>query len=219
MTEKKQKEFSKIILRWGEKNSREFPWRTTKNPYHVFVAEQLLRKTTVLQVQKVYGDFLRKYPSLEELVFASEDELKILLKPLGIENVRTQLFKKSAKKIITEFNGMIPSRNSDLLKVPGIGQYTANAILSMIYEKDVPMVDTNAIRVISRIFSYTSSKKRLKDDKQLWNFVEHLIPKGYAKQFNLAIIDFANAVCRAKQPQCTICPMIKICDEYQEEFC
>ncbi|ADQ42065.1 HhH-GPD family protein (plasmid) [Caldicellulosiruptor acetigenus I77R1B] len=208
--------FSTLLLKWWEENKRDFPWRHTNNPYHVLIAEMLLRKTTAQQVAQVYTEFIQKYPSSKVLMNANEDELVKILKPLGMELVRAKLLKKLALAIEKEWKGIIPSQQKDLLKLPGVGKYTANAVLSLIYLEDVPLVDTNFIRVIERVFNVKSSKSRAREDPSIWKFAYELIPKGNSRNFNLAVLDFAALICKAKKPQCSICPLITICIYYHK---
>lgn len=211
MTEASKKEFATLLLEWWLQHKANYPWRKTRNPYSILVAELLLRKTTVKQVEKIYDYFLDAYPTPKELSRATEKELKHLLTPLGMEHTRAKLFKKLAESIVKD-NGNVPSTEEELTALPGVGRYSANAVLCMAYGKDVPMVDTNAVRVIQRVFSFKSSKKRAKDDKRLWDFVKDLIPKNESKEFNLAVIDFAHILCSSGNPICCSCPLRRICD-------
>jgi len=207
--------FSKLILEWWHKHKRDYPWRCTDDPYFILIAEMLLRKTTAQQVEKIYNTFLSKYPSPEILAEADEDYLKELLRPLGMEHKRAELLKKFGLTVKEVYNGEIPSEIEELLKLPGVGMYAANAVLSFVYSKDLPLLDTNFIRVIQRVFGIKSEKTRARDDKKLWEFAQKLIPPGDSKHFNLAVLDFAALVCRAKNPKCNLCVMKEICNYYK----
>ena len=110
------------------------------------------------------------------------------------------------------FNGKVPDNKKDLLSLPGVGPYTANAVLCFAFGHDVSMLDVNIIRVLKRVFSPDVKKSRERTDKSFWDFAESLPPKGKGKEFNYAILDFAGEVCTAKNPKCKSCPMKKICD-------
>ena len=204
--------FLKLLLNWWEQNKRDYKWRHTKDPYAVLIAEMLLRKTTVHQVEQVYEKFLSKYPDPESLCRADKNELEMLLKPLGMEHKRAELFIKFGAIIKQEYSGAVPSGSEELLKLPGVGRYARNAVLSFVYSENAPLLDTNFIRVIQRVFGLASSRSRARDDKQMWQFAEELVPVGNSKDFNLAVLDLAALVCRAKKSKCNICPIKNICN-------
>jgi len=218
-----KKEFSRkkeaigdLLLKWWTKNKRRFPWRRRKKPYAVLIAEMLLRKTTAKQVEKIYVDFLKKFPNPKSLSDADKNDLKEMLNPLGMENHRAELFKKFGKTIVNDFKGRIPKTEKELFKLPGVGQYAINAVLSFSYNRDVPMVDTNFIRVIERVFSLKSSKMRARNDSKIWEFAGKLIPAGKSREFNLAVLDFAAVVCKQRNPECVVCPLTSICDFFKK---
>ena len=202
------------ILKWWSKNKRDFPWRNTKNPYHIIIAELLLRKTTAGQVEKIYSSFIKKYPNPHVLFKADKSELKEMIKPLGMEHKRTKLLKKFAEFLTTELNSKIKCNDFELLKIPGVGSYAKNAVLCLSFNKDEPLLDTNFIRFIKRVYGLNSSKARIRDDKNFWNFAKSIIPKGIGRKFNLAILDFSSIVCTARNPQCSTCPINNFCNFY-----
>lgn len=213
---KYKKEFADKLLEWWNSNKRDFPWRRTKDPYKVLVAEILLRKTTSWQVLNIYESLLKKYPDIAALARGSVEDLRNLLRPLGMEHKRSSLLLRLANKIKNEHGGVVPATMNELLKLPGVGRYTASGVLCLAYGKNEPMVDTNAIRVVQRVFGYKSTRARAKDDPELWNFVRMLIPQNKAKDFNLAIIDFAHQVCLPKRPKCEVCILNMICKYAQK---
>lgn len=212
-----KEKFADLLLEWWKLNKRDFPWRRTNNPYVILVSEMLLRKTTAKQVNAIFEKFFTKFPNVKMLAEADEEEIEELIKPLGMEHKRAVLLKKLANELLKNHGGAIPASQDDLLKLPGVGRYSANAVLCFAYGKDAPLVDVNAIRVFQRVFSVKSRKRRIKDDTTFWEFVAETIPKGKAREFNLAIIDFAHEVCRPKKPKCAICPLCVICIFASEE--
>lgn len=208
---KSKKIIGNLLLDWWEKNKRHFPWRRRKQPYAVLVAEMLLRKTTAKQVEKMYRSFLKKYPTPKALSEADENDLNKILTPLGMEHRRASLFIKFGRAVTEDYNGKIPSSDKELLKLPGVGLYATNAVLSFSHNKNVPMVDTNFIRVIERVFDLTSSKARARNDSRIWEFAGELIPNKKSREFNLAVLDFAATVCKPQNPECSACPIIQIC--------
>lgn len=217
LSSSKKVAFGKLLLEWWKDNKRDFPWRHSKHPYTVLIAEMLLRKTTAQQVEKIYNIFLEKYPTPQALSNVNESELKSLLKPLGMEHRRTELFVKFGKIVSEKYRGSIPASSKELLQLPGVGPYANNAILSLSHGKDEPMVDTNAIRVVSRVFNFVSSKARARNDMKIWKLVRSLVPRGKSRDFNFAILDFASLVCRAGNPKCNICPFTDACAFYKKE--
>lgn len=211
-----KKQFADLLLEWWRLNKRDFPWRKTSDPYNILIAEMLLRKTTAKQVNLLFARFLSKYPNPKVLSEAPEKEIEDLIRPLGMEHKRATLLKAVAKELTQKYNGNVPASQEELLKLPGVGSYVANALLCFAHGKDVPLVDTNAIRVFQRVFGFQSQKRRSKDDRALWDFVANTIPPGKAKDFNLAIIDHAHSICLPKNPRCPVCPVNILCKYAQE---
>lgn len=208
----KKEKFDKEILDWWIENKRDFDWRKTNSPYEILIAEILLRKTTAGQVSKIYTSFLQLCPNPRVLLETPSAEIERILTPLGMQHRRSILLKEIGRILTFKFNGGIPNSKSDLLSLPGVGLYIANAVLCFAYGKDLPIVDTNVIRVFERVFSFQSKKRRPKDDLELWAFVGEFIPPGKCRDFNLAIIDLAHLVCIPKNPRCEVCPLNTICN-------
>lgn len=203
--------FAKKLLIWHRENALKFPWRETKDPYKILLAEILLRKTTRGQVKELFEELIRRYPNPEKLASAGIKELEKIIEPLGMQKKRALLLIKLAKTIVENYRGSVPEERNELLKLPGVGPYSANAVLCFAYGKQLPLVDTNVIRVVERVFQIKSRKARARTDPMIWSFVEKLIPKGKAREFNLAMLDFANLVCTPRNPKCYACPIKEIC--------
>ena len=203
--------FQKYLLDWWSVNKRHFDWRYTSIPYEILIAEMLLRKTTAKQVSRVYKSLLQLCPNPKSLHEASSDQLEKILTPLGMQHKRAILLKEIGSILVTKFNQEVPNSQSDLMSLPGVGLYIANAVLCFAFGKDMPIVDTNIIRVFGRVFSFQSKKRRPKDDLELWTFVGKFIPQGKCREFNLAIIDLAHLICTPNDPSCKICPLKIIC--------
>jgi A/G-specific adenine glycosylase len=159
----------------------------------------------------LYAKFLVKYPDPGTLSQAQLEELENLIRPLGMEHKRATLLKTVASEIVQKNSGRIPASLEELLKLPGVGLYAANAVLCFAYGKDVPLVDTNAIRIFKRVFCFKSQRRRPKDDPRLWEFARDIIPHGKAKDFNLAVIDLVHEICTPKKPRCVACPLKAFC--------
>jgi A/G-specific adenine glycosylase len=203
--------FADLLLKWWKDNKRDLSWRRTNCPYSVLVAELLLKKTTAVQVARVYDKILGAYPSPEALCSADRHELGELLKPLGMSHRRTDILVKLGCALVREYNGEVPLDRKELLKLPGVGPYTANAVLVLIQSEELPLLDTNFIRIIQRVFRIESSKSRARSDEKLWRFAGTLIPQGKGRKFNLAVLDFAALVCTARNPKCESCPVKTLC--------
>jgi A/G-specific adenine glycosylase len=214
LTPSKIEEFRKKIIEWyeiyGEKN---MPWRNTSDGWAVLVASFLLRKTTAIQVAKVYREFLKRYPSPQALLSASEEEVKEIIRPLGIEHQRSKNLLELAEEIVKKFNGRLPCSKEKLKELPGVGEYIASEVLLLACGQPEPLLDRNMIRVIERFFGIKSPKKRPHTDKALWSFAKALVPPNpeEAKKFNFGVLDFARKICTAKDPKCAECFIRDLC--------
>jgi len=216
----KKKQFSRKILLWRKSNNFDsmFPWRNSQDKYKILVSEILLKKTTRKQVAKEWNLFIKNYPNFEKIKKGDIRRLTKILRPLGLEHSRGKGLKRLALNIIKKHQGKVPKTKVDLLGLPGVGPYTANAVLCFAFQKDISMVDTNILRVLQRIFGIKSKNNRPRQDKKIWEFAESLPPKGKGKDFNYGILDFGAEVCTAKNPKCSTCVMKKICNYYSESI-
>ncbi|MHA1632760.1 MAG: A/G-specific adenine glycosylase [Candidatus Freyarchaeota archaeon] len=216
--DRKVKVFQERIIEWYEANGeKNLPWRNTSDPWAILVAAFLLRKTTTKQVVKVYEHFLRRYPSPEALLRSSEDEVKDLIRPLGIEHQRAKDIISVARIIVEKFGGEAPRSKDKLKLLPGVGNYIASEVLLCAYGQPEPLLDRNMIRVIERVFGVKSKKKRSHTDNFMWSFARKLVPKDPAsgKKFNYGVLDFARNVCTARNPRCGSCFIKDICLFYE----
>jgi len=208
------REFVVRLLTWGSSHFSSFPWRTTQDPFRVLVAELLLRKTTRSQVSRIFPVFLEKYPSVDELGRARPSEVRKIIRSLGLARVRSTLLVRAARYLIGNRQGSIPKGRKDLLAIPGVGEYTANAVRCFAYGEDVGLVDTNSTRVVQRVFAVVSKRSRPREDASLQNFVDSIIPKARSREFNYAMLDLAGQICLPRNPKCRICPVNHICEYY-----
>ena len=211
---KKQTRFSKLLLEWRKENNFDqlYPWRNTGNKYRILLSELLLKKTTRKQVAQEWRSIVNQCSSFEEIVTCDLRTLKKVLRPLGLENTRSKSLKDISKKITTEFKGRVPKTKESLLSLPGVGPYTANAVLCFAFGHDVSMLDVNIMRVLCRVFSVDSKSSERTTGKSLLDFAESLPPRNMGKEFNYAILDFAGDVCTSRKPNCDNCPLKQICD-------
>lgn len=203
------------LLEWHTSNNRNyFFWRKTKNPYHILVAELMLQKTTAKQVQGLIESFLEKFPSVLDLENARIEDIKELITPLGMEHRRARVLKSLAEVIVEKHEGEIPNSEKELLALPGIGQYIANSVLCLAFGRETPLVDTNIVRILERVFSIKSERARARTDSMIWDFVKQMTPSGKSRDVNLALLDLGALVCRHGTPKCKVCPISKFCDYY-----
>lgn len=211
--------FVNELLRWYEQNKRDYLfWRNTKNPYYILVSEMMLQKTTVKQVQNLVHKFIERFPTPKHLAEASIEEIKNIITPLGIEHRRAVRFKNWAGIINEKYSGQIPDSEKALTSLPGVGKYMANSVLCLAFNREVPLLDTNIIRILERVFDIKSRKARARTDKKYWDFVRRITPPGKSRDVNLALLDYGALVCTAKKPKCLTCSVTDICTAYKEEI-
>jgi A/G-specific adenine glycosylase len=209
----KERFFVKKLLLWFDENKREFPWRVddNANPYHILVAELMLKKTRAENASSVYTKFIELFPDPKSLLTANDEILETLLKPLGLIKQRKKAFTAIFSKINDIFEGIIPSCKKDLLDLPYVGKYTVNAILCFGFNKKVPIVDVNVTRICQRFFGLeTYGDPRV--DTHIWELSERIIPNKKFKEFNLALLDFGALICSSKNPRCEVCRLKSRCD-------
>lgn len=198
------------INMWGQKNSRSFPWRKTDDSYLILMAEVMLHRTQVVQVVPVYAKFVDRYPDLIHLVGADREELKFILKPLGLQ-WRINLIYAMVQVLRDRFGLLIPKEKTDLLSLPGVSDYIASAVRCFAWNLPEPLVDTNTVRIIGRVSGWPikDSSRRNKQFRQaLTALVDPVDPRSY----NYGLLDLAHLVCLKKQsPLCNQCPLISMC--------
>lgn len=209
-----QKQFFRKKLReWYAIHARELPWRNTHDPYAIMVSELMLQQTQVDRVIPKFTAWMTLFPNVATLSNASTKEILSAWQGLGY-NRRALYLQKAAMYIVEELNGIFPSTKEGLLALPGVGPYTAGAIMSFAYKKGEPIVDTNVFRVLGRIY-LGYEVLPVTPESTLWELSEAMVPKrGDAYTFNQAIMDFGAMQCTLRKPQCDSCPFQKKCISY-----
>jgi A/G-specific adenine glycosylase len=202
--------FQRRLLLWYAKHGRDLPWRRTRIPYRVLVSEIMLQQTQVERVIPKYHQFLRRYPTLADLAAADVQEVRELWYPLGY-NIRPVRLHAIARETMARYGGRLPDEDESLRGLPGIGRYTAGAVLSFAFGRDVAVLDTNVRRVLGRVFLGPRRVARLRGDRALWDLAERLVPAGRGYDFNQALMDFGATWCTPRRPRCTHCPMRGFC--------
>jgi len=214
---KKKDRFSKNLLNWSEKNSPDYLWRKTHDPYRIMVSEMLLRRTRASSVDKVYKNFLNKFPTVKTLAKSSTGEIEKVIKSLGIRT-RSNKIKSTAEKLFHNYPTGFPTDEKEMLEVFGSGsKYTINAIRCFAQNLKVPIFDVNVKRIFERVFSIDFGKDAHKK-KISWQIVSYALPKNRIKQYNWALLDLGKSVCKSSNPRCEICPLSSICDYYEKNF-
>lgn len=202
------------LLSWYVAHGRDLPWRTTQDPYAILVSEILLQQTQVVSARPVYEEVLRRWPSFATLAAAPLDEVKAVTDPLGY-HVRGEWIHRIAVIVTNELGGQLPDTLEGLLALPGIGRYTAGAILSFAFQQDAPIVDTNVHRLLGRLFDLHAGRPpKTLLEKRLWALAEACIPPGHGYLFNQALMDFGAQVCVPIKPMCLLCPLRPHCQQW-----
>ena len=205
--------FRRRIIEFYLKSGRQFPWRETNDPYVVLVSELLLQKTTSEQVLNIFSKFFSRFPEVRILAQADVKEIEAIIGVLGLRK-RTRFLKELALQIVRDFNGTIPNDRNKLLKLKGVGLYTANAVLAFAYNQCVPVVDTNVARVLRRFFGI-KGKKPAYADKELWSFAKYVMPSSKCREYNYGILDLGALICKSRAPLCGKCPLKEYCQYYR----
>ena len=205
-----RRRFRDRLLTWYRHHGRDLPWRKTSDPYHILVSEIMLQQTQVDRVLPKYGEWLTKYPSLEALATAPEQEVTDTWYPLGY-NIRPKRLQTIARESVARYGGRLPADEETLLSFKGIGAYTAGAIRSFAFRERAAILDTNVARVLFRVFISKGDPKSAATKRHLWRLSETLVPVRHVFDFNQALMDFGAMVCVARNPKCLVCPMAKSC--------
>lgn len=202
--------FSKTLNHWYSNNKRELPWRQTKDPYYIWLSEIILQQTQVAQGLPYYSKFVEEFPSVFHLANAEESSVLKSWQGLGYYS-RARNLHATAKYIANELNGEFPNTYKDLLKLKGIGDYTASAIASICFNKTEAVVDGNVYRVLARYFGIDTPINSSKGAKEFKQLAQELIDKKNPAEFNQAIMEFGATQCKPQSPDCSICPFKTSC--------
>jgi len=202
--------FRDSLINWAKGNLRDFPWRGTTDPYRVCVAEVMLHQTFARKVVPVYRAFIKRYPDVFALSRAQLPALTKMLYPLGL-NYRARVLREMAKAVVEKHGGVFPLDKKALLSLPGVGEYTASAILCFAYGEQVPIIDANVVRVYARYFGLGLKLPSSSPSKDVLEIAAKALPEGRAREFNYALLDFASAVCSHYRPKHGECPVKENC--------
>ena len=201
---------SKRIVDWYAHHQRDLPWRRTRDPYAIWVSEIMLQQTRVDTVIPYYMRFMERFPTLQKLAGASIEEVLKAWENLGYYS-RARHLHRASQKVLEEFRGIVPENRSELLSLPGIGTYTAAAILSFAFDKNIAAVDANVVRVLCRIFAVQKPPQEGRTRKRILNMADKLVPEGNSSSYNQGLMDLGATLCTPRKPSCERCPLNDLC--------
>lgn len=204
-----KKSITEPLLEWYEVSGRDYPWRRIRDPFKILMAEIMLQRTRADQVLPVYLSFVRKFSTAQKLSEAPLEEIRSYFNRLGLM-WRAGLVKQLAEELVNRFHGMVPDSRRELLSLPAVGEYMADAVLSFAYERDVAVVDANVCRVIGRIFRL-KPRGEARRDRRFREIAQRMVPRGDARKLNWGVIDLAALICTPRNPKCNECPLREHC--------
>lgn len=207
--------FNRRLLKWFARKGRKYPWREISNPFNILIAELMLQRTKADQVLPVYLDFMKKFPDPDSMMHAVADDLKSI-HSLGLVR-RSKVIVEMSKYLREGHGSLIPSSRDELLKIPGVGDYTADAMVVFAFNHRRTVVDSNVVRLVSRFFGIGNKKGEMRRNIAFVNFCQLLndnVDDQNIKEFNWALIDFPAVICKTI-PLCKICPLSSKCSYFK----
>lgn len=202
-------QFQDAVLYWFATHQRNFPWRNMSNPFHILIAEMLLRQTQAKRISQAYLELIEQYPCVEQMARADVAQLRDWFKPLGLIK-RADWMIETSKILLAQHGGQVPQDLDALMRLPGLGRYSARAVLCLAFDKSVPMVDESSGRLLRRVIGLRFGGPAY-SDKELLQCAEGVVPSGGSKSFNLGLLDIAASYCHPRSPNCACCPLIRLC--------
>ena len=215
-----EKQVNSYLLKWYSQNKRDLPWRklfhnNLPNPYYVFVSEYMLQQTTVSTVINRFNEFILKWPSLDKLANATEPQILKFWSGLGYYS-RARNLLKAAKLIKKNFGSKIPNSYDELMTLPGIGDYTAKAIIGIAYNSPVMPTDANIERILVRLFAIEKPIIKIKD--KLKNLANTFVSKNSSSNLIQSFMDYGSSVCVPRNPKCNICKINNLCQSHKKNL-
>ena len=195
---------------WYAKRARDLPWRNIGEPYRVWISEIMLQQTTVATVISYFERFTKRFPTIHDLAQAEQDDVLRYWEGLGYYS-RARNIHKTARLLVEQSDGVFPRTTAELTALPGIGRYTAGAIMSFAFDRPGAIVEANTLRLYSRLLCLEEGPKATHGQKVLWAFAEHLLPRKNIGPFNQSLMDLGATICRSNDPDCHECPLLAHC--------
>jgi A/G-specific adenine glycosylase len=202
--------FQLHLLKWYHRHRRDLPWRKTRDPYAILLSEVMLQQTQVVTVLPYYHRFLKAFPTFKALAKAPLGRVLKLWEGLGYYS-RARNLQKLAKEVTNNHRGKLPSTYDALLALPGIGRYTAGAVLSIAFDQRFPIIDGNVQRVFARYFGVATDLRAPATQKKMWELAASLLPKKEPGHYNQALMELGALICVPQNPKCLICPVAPGC--------
>ena len=201
------------LLAWYQQNSRPLPWRKSTNPYHIWVSEVMLQQTQVNTVIPYYHNFLKRFPNLNCLARSDLQDILKIWEGMGYY-ARARNLHRAARIVVNEFSGTIPDTWDDFRKLPGVGDYIAAAVLSIVFDRPYAVVDGNVKRVLSRLLKIDDPLNTAKSIKHFKMAAADLLDQNHPGMFNQAMMELGAMICKPRDPACEGCPLQKMCRAY-----
>jgi A/G-specific adenine glycosylase len=205
-----ERSLARDLIAWAEDHPRPMPWKRTKDPYKIWLSEIILQQTQVAQGIPYYKEFIRKFPTVRHLAKASEDEVLRAWQGLGY-NSRARNLHHAARTIVTEYSGVFPTNYDEILALKGVGEYTAAAVASFAFGHPTPVLDSNVIRVVSRVFGIAGLATDKSVRQTMYRQLESMLVGQDPAVFNQSMMNFGATHCTARKPACNLCPVSDLC--------
>ena len=205
--------FRRRLLKWFDANQRDLPWRKNRTPYRIWVSEIMLQQTQVATVIDYYLRFMKRFPNVKKLAAADQADVLKLWEGLGYYRRARQLH-AAAQVVVEKHGGRFPTDFENVLALPGIGRYTAGAILSISLDQKLPILEGNTIRLFARLLAMRDNPRSSTNQKVLWEFSESILPRKRCGDFNQALMELGSEICTPSKPSCEQCPISNDCPTF-----
>jgi len=206
-----RRRFRRRLLGWYDRHARDLPWRRSRDAYRVWVSEIMLQQTQVATVKPYFERFIESFPSVKVFARAEEEHVLRHWEGLGYYR-RARQMHRAAQKIVEEHGGVFPRDPEAVRALPGIGRYTAGAILSIAFDLRQPILEANTVRLFSRLLAYRGDPLASAGQQLLWRAAECVLPRKEVGRFNQALMELGSEVCRGRAPRCDVCPVAPLCE-------
>ena len=203
------------MIAWYRRRGRELPWRQTRDPYRIWISEIMLQQTTVAAVIPYFERFLERFPDVDALAEAPEEDVLRLWEGLGYYS-RARNIHRAAQVVARELKSRFPEEVEALQALPGIGRYTAGAISSFAFDRRSPIVEANTLRLYSRLMGMRDDPRSAAGQKRLWEFAQEILPRSSPGEFNQALMELGARICTPEKPACHECPIRRGCVAFAE---
>jgi A/G-specific adenine glycosylase len=209
-----KRSFRRRLLAWYGRHARDLPWRRSADPYRVWLSEVMLQQTTVAMAAPHFERFTKALPTVERLAAADESQVLRLWEGLGYYR-RARALHSAARLIVAQHGGELPRDVATLMRLPGIGRYTAGAIVSQAFDAPAPILEANTVRLFSRLVGYRGDPIKGAGQRVLWRTAEEMLPRKGAARFNQALMELGSLVCTPTAPRCHECPVVAHCAAFK----